>query len=423
MVFRDKMPDGTTRLTGGDLRGTVGPQGPQGIQGEKGDKGDTGNIGPTGPTGAVGPQGATGAAGPQGATGPKGDSARMWDSAVTYATNDVVGYAGNMYISLGSSINKPPVLFGSLWKCILGFDHDSYFQLDPFFDSDVISGSGSGWEMFWTTGTVTRSLTSTAGEFETGRQALKVVCSTSSSQRVYEKAENIVRGGELITVQVRAKLTSAAAGAWINAELLQNDVTSTPTPFATGLTTVSSVEGQQALTTSWATYTFTMTAANGKPRAMANIMCGTTSVAGTILIDWIEVSKEKDVDTGWITPTMQNSWVDYAGGYTPTAYRRIGNRVFLRGLVKAGTVNTSMFTLPVGFRPPYILLADGVFSTVTRASGAATSGTAHTHAITYMDMSCRININANGTVVQHQSAGNTNDNVYVSLDNINFLVD
>lgn len=52
----------------------------------------------------------------------------------------------------------------------------------------------------------------------------------------------------------------------------------------------------------------------------------------------------------WIQPTLTNGWVNLAG-YQPFQYRRIGNRVLVRGSISSGTAGTAAFTLPVGFRP------------------------------------------------------------------------
>jgi hypothetical protein len=56
-------------------------------------------------------------------------------------------------------------------------------------------------------------------------------------------------------------------------------------------------------------------------------------------------------DTVWTAPTFTNSWVNFAGGFQVAGFRLIGTRVYLRGLVNSGTSNTSIFTLPAGYRP------------------------------------------------------------------------
>lgn len=58
--------------------------------------------------------------------------------------------------------------------------------------------------------------------------------------------------------------------------------------------------------------------------------------------------------TAWTYVTFQSSWADYdtSGTWARAAYRRIGDVVYVRGLVKDGTIGQPVFTLPAGFRPP-----------------------------------------------------------------------
>ncbi len=50
---------------------------------------------------------------------------------------------------------------------------------------------------------------------------------------------------------------------------------------------------------------------------------------------------------------FQNSWTNYGLGYYPAGYRLYNGKVELRGLIKSGTINTTAFVLPVGFRPEF----------------------------------------------------------------------
>lgn len=54
-------------------------------------------------------------------------------------------------------------------------------------------------------------------------------------------------------------------------------------------------------------------------------------------------------------PAYQNSWVAYGGTTYYGAYFMLDAQGFvhLRGLVKSGTLNATIFTLPEGFRPAY----------------------------------------------------------------------
>lgn len=62
-----------------------------------------------------------------------------------------------------------------------------------------------------------------------------------------------------------------------------------------------------------------------------------------------------DKTKGWITPTLSNGWTAFtSGGIETTAAYMIDSRGFvhLRGNIMGGTVAATIFTLPVGFRPP-----------------------------------------------------------------------
>ena len=57
---------------------------------------------------------------------------------------------------------------------------------------------------------------------------------------------------------------------------------------------------------------------------------------------------------GWTAVTFQNSWVNYDGTFNQCGYLRDPHGfVHLRGLVKSGTIGTTIFTLPAGYRPEY----------------------------------------------------------------------
>lgn len=56
-------------------------------------------------------------------------------------------------------------------------------------------------------------------------------------------------------------------------------------------------------------------------------------------------------DSGWVTVTYEHGWVEHSSTWGPVQYRKMGGFVVMRGLAKDGTIGSSMFTLPVGFRP------------------------------------------------------------------------
>jgi hypothetical protein len=80
----------------------------------------------------------------------------------------------------------------------------------------------------------------------------------------------------------------------------------------------------------------------------------------------------------FVKPTYQNGWTDYGGGWNPGAFSKTADGIVsLSGLVKPVTnsnVLTTIFNLPVGFRPDYDLVfdtnnTDTVRSLVVKANG------------------------------------------------------
>lgn len=266
-----------------------------------------------------------------GAELPAGDVSKPfgapWDSTSTYTPGDTVGYAGTLWRALSGNTNKPPALFNSKWVRLTGESMSDWAEKDPYFDGDSLTES---WNVSTTTGSSVPSLTSTTGQFETGIQALKLTMGTTSFQRLFEKEENIVRGGEVVTVQVRAKLLSSAAGVTLRSSLLQNDATAAPVAGASGLNTTDASENPQTLTTSWTTFTFTMTAANAKPRANANVTVTTTAAGAVVLIDYIRIIRGETsfleshpVGAIFMTNSATNPGTIYGGTWTAWGSGRV----------------------------------------------------------------------------------------------------
>lgn len=54
----------------------------------------------------------------------------------------------------------------------------------------------------------------------------------------------------------------------------------------------------------------------------------------------------------WIAPTLGNSWVNFGTPYNNVGYYKDNfGIVHLRGLIKSGTLQQTLFTLPTGYRP------------------------------------------------------------------------
>lgn len=92
-------------------------------------------------------------------------------------------------------------------------------------------------------------------------------------------------------------------------------------------------------------------------------------------------------------PPFENSWVYFGSGAQPGYFKDPFGFVHLKGLLKNGTINTPMFTLPPGFRP---LEAD---IAICMSNGAA----------------ARLDVNTNGQVVPVSGS-----NAYYSIDNVVF---
>lgn len=127
------------------------------------------------------------------------------------------------------------------------------------------------------------------------------------------------------------------------------------------------------------------------PGARPLVLGGISSAPG----DWHEVG-------GVGEPAFQNSWTNFGSGFQVVGFRKVGDIVYLRGLIKApnATLTQTAFTLPAGYWPPvnavYIGIADG-------STGNA-----------------RIDIGPAGAVVMQSGWSGTNG--FVSFEGIQFSV-
>ena len=106
----------------------------------------------------------------------------------------------------------------------------------------------------------------------------------------------------------------------------------------------------------------------------------------------------------WTPVTFQNNWVNFdANGARAVQYRRVGDIVSLRGMMKGGTVaySTAAFALPAGFRPPTgrdedwtcrasggvaavsVFSGNGVISVVNLTSGADAAGYVYLNGVSF----------------------------------------
>jgi hypothetical protein len=104
----------------------------------------------------------------------------------------------------------------------------------------------------------------------------------------------------------------------------------------------------------------------------ANILDARTSYTPGLVPRWRSVEA-----SGGAGPEIvfTNSWVNFGGSAQVAQYRKVGDVVEVRGVIKTGALGNSAFTLPVGYRPPAAMSfatdANGAYGRVT----VATTGT------------------------------------------------
>jgi hypothetical protein len=99
----------------------------------------------------------------------------------------------------------------------------------------------------------------------------------------------------------------------------------------------------------------------------------------------------------WTNPVLLNSWVDFGGSYETSGYYLDRKRVFIKGLIKSGVMNTTLFDLPEGSRPPLSFIIP-----VITGGGPGT-----------------MEIRNTGAVV----LGSDGTNGWVSISNVSFRID
>lgn len=117
---------------------------------------------------------------------------------------------------------------------------------------------------------------------------------------------------------------------------------------------------------------------------------------------------EELYDSGWHMvgdpgePAFENSWTNYGSPFTEAGFRRIGNVVYLQGLIKSGSAAADAFQLPLGYRPSF-----GGTGTTGIYTGLESGNTA-----------ARIDILEDGGVYMSVASA-----TWTSLENIRFITD
>lgn len=280
-----------------------------------------------------------------------------WNASATYVVNDVVTYAGALYKAITSTVaaGLVPAMTSSAWGKLTPMDATDWVDLDPTFEMTTATASLN---TFWANGSSVVSLTTAAGEIETGRQSLKVVMGGVAAQRLYSHEENIVAGGEYIQIKVRAKILAGGGLTNLTVNLWQNDLTGIPEVFAPGVVQTGSFEPFAALTTTWTTYTFHVLAVNAKPRAKMNYIVNCPGATGaTVLIDSVRIKRVAMPyeDGVWYNAAINMPNVPKTDYYCK--FMRIGKTVFVRHtiLLTAAPLSTALIDLPFPYASDMII--------------------------------------------------------------------
>lgn len=136
----------------------------------------------------------------------------------------------------------------------------------------------------------------------------------------------------------------------------------------------------------------------------------TTKGAGSVLANGtliatanntLTLSNKTLVQSGWTTPTLTNSWVDFGTPYAAAKYMKDSmGFVHIKGLVKSGAAGNSIFTLPAGYR---VASNENLYFSVPCSGGVAD-----------------LVIASDGTVKPYNNTSGSNVSSYVSIS-ITFL--
>lgn len=113
--------------------------------------------------------------------------------------------------------------------------------------------------------------------------------------------------------------------------------------------------------------------------------------AAALVEGWHEIGAQSE-------PAFEGTWVNFDSTRLARFCKDALGFVHLGGVIRSGTINTTAFTLPLGYRPAYALAG-------TRLSFAVDSNGAHG----------RLSVGSDGSVVP--DIGN---NAFVFLDGVNF---
>ncbi len=449
----------------------------------KGVKGDTGAQGPIGNTGATGATGAPGAAGEKWWTAagpPTAGTGANGDLALNTVNGDIYEKQSGAWVKIGN-IQGPPGGSATDSNALLNPSFENWTGAGSSTDPHKPDGDLYNWSLFW--GSVgTRGPTSKGTGRDVTSAHYVGVAGTDTNQ-VLLSDDLVVLPGQLWYVSIYVKSDSAANPITFDSQLL-SAATPNPQPFGSGVhlspltnptaiasTTYTLYEAQVTVPAGdlYAKVLLRLTASGANQTAAGDVDLAVaknlTPPAGSLaaypswaqldgvatgvpapgstpvfalpypgqvtkpdgptqikaLADALEAALVSITPTAWTNLTFQNGWSNYSGSFQSAQYRKVGDVVEMRGVVKGTTWGTAICTLPAGFRPPASLLLNGIFNSFNTAwnTGAASAGTAHTHANTGpSNIAGRITVAADGTITPVAAL----DNGYLDLSDIRFSV-
>lgn len=111
----------------------------------------------------------------------------------------------------------------------------------------------------------------------------------------------------------------------------------------------------------------------------------------------------------WITPTLLNGFENYDSAFNPVQYRLENNRVFLKGMLKNGTLNKPLFNIPARYLPKKLEMLVGYCDT------SDTNANQLRHLV-------EVNP-SNGSIIPGRYAGSSLTYSWYSLDGLSWSID
>lgn len=277
--------------------------------------------------------------------------------------------------------------------------HDRY--ADKLMATNLIangdfSNGTTGWSGFNSTIAVANNTLSATGDgaYATARLVETIPVAYSSGLKIYIKAKvraidagattiDVRLGGGGMSTQVATAVTSPVQNQWYNVSQVIPSVaggTSGNFNIQYGISFSNAAAAIGKIMDIQYSLALNLTAIFGAGKEpsvtqMDNMLStftnswfnGTSELTSIISLNNIKADKTQEA---WITPTLQNGWVALSAGHSQPKYRKDQfGVVHLKGVVVTGTINTAIFTLPVGYRPAlasmFAVLINNVFGKVS----------------------------------------------------------